>query len=46
MDQGSGPPDLQGRGQCYFNLIPDPLESASILHRTFPIASGSGIRQY
>ena len=24
-------------------LIPDPLESASILHRTFPIASGSGI---
>jgi len=26
-------------------LIPDPLESASILHRTFPIASGSGIRR-
>ena len=25
-------------------LIPDPLTSASILHRTFPIASGSGIR--
>ena len=21
----SGPPDLQGRGQYYFNLIPDPL---------------------
>jgi len=32
-------------------LIPDPLESASIFHRTSPIASGSGIspnhyRQY
>ena len=25
LDQGSGPPDLQGRGQYYFNLIPDPL---------------------
>ena len=24
-------------------LIPDPLESASIFHRTSPIASGSGI---
>ena len=23
-DQGSGPADLQARGQCYFNLIPDP----------------------
>ena len=22
-DQGSGPADLQARGQCYFNLIPD-----------------------
>jgi hypothetical protein len=22
-DPRSGPPDLQGRGQCYFNLIPD-----------------------
>jgi len=39
----SGPPGLQGRGQYYFNLIPDPLESASILHRTSPIASESGI---
>ena len=25
------------------HLIPDPLESASIFHRTSPIASGSGI---
>jgi len=25
------------------SLIPDPLESVNILHRTFPIASGSGI---
>ena len=25
------------------DLIPDPLESASIFHRTSPIASGSGI---
>ena len=25
-------------------LIPDPLESASIFHRTSPIANGSGIR--
>ncbi len=25
------------------HLIPDPLTSASILHRTSPIASGSGI---
>jgi len=24
LDQGSVPPVLQGRGQCYFRLIPDP----------------------
>jgi hypothetical protein len=29
LDQGSGPPVLQGRGQYYFNLIPD-LRSYSL----------------
>ena len=42
LDQGSAGRELQ----CTLSpvpLIPDPSESASILHRTSPISNGSGI---
>ena len=45
-DQGSGPADLQARGQGYFNLIPDPTDCVIPLGCIVPLISkvvGSGI---